>query len=36
LCELSRVHTLITDSKIDDVSAKMVKSHGVELITVDV
>ncbi len=36
LCELSRVQTLITDSDIDDVSAKMVESHGVKLITVDV
>jgi DeoR/GlpR family transcriptional regulator of sugar metabolism len=30
------VHTLITDNKIDDASAKMIKSYGVELITVDV
>jgi DeoR/GlpR family transcriptional regulator of sugar metabolism len=36
LCELSRVHTLITDSNIDDASAKMVEGHGVKLITVDV
>ena len=34
LCELSRVHTLITDNGIDDASAKMVESHGVELIVV--
>jgi DeoR family transcriptional regulator, ulaG and ulaABCDEF operon transcriptional repressor len=32
LCELTRVHTLITDNKIDDASAKMVESHGVKLI----
>jgi DeoR family transcriptional regulator, ulaG and ulaABCDEF operon transcriptional repressor len=36
LCELSRVHTLITDSKIDDVSAKMVESAGVELVVVEI
>jgi DeoR/GlpR family transcriptional regulator of sugar metabolism len=36
LCDLSKVHTLITDSHIDDASAKMVKSNGVELITVDI
>ena len=36
LCELSRVHTLITDSKIDDASAKMVESHGVNLIVAKV
>jgi DeoR family ulaG and ulaABCDEF operon transcriptional repressor len=34
LCELARVNTLITDSKIDDVSAKMIESHGVKLIVV--
>jgi DeoR family transcriptional regulator, ulaG and ulaABCDEF operon transcriptional repressor len=36
LCELSRVHTLITDSKIDDASAKMVESAGVELVVVEI
>ncbi|MEJ0042321.1 MAG: hypothetical protein WDM81_08940 [Rhizomicrobium sp.] len=36
LCELSRVHTLVTDSNIDDASAKMVESKGVKLIVVDV
>jgi DeoR/GlpR family transcriptional regulator of sugar metabolism len=35
LCELSRVHTLITDSHIDDASAKMIDGAGVELITVN-
>jgi len=35
LCELSRVHTLITDNKIDTASAKMVESAGVELVVVD-
>jgi len=34
LCELSRVHTLITDDHIDDAAAKMVEEHGVKLITV--
>jgi DeoR family ulaG and ulaABCDEF operon transcriptional repressor len=36
LCELSRVHTLITDKGIDEASVKMIKGAGVELITVDV
>ncbi|MDE1987209.1 MAG: DeoR/GlpR transcriptional regulator [Alphaproteobacteria bacterium] len=36
LCELSRVHTLVTDSGIDDASAKMVEGRGVKVITVDV
>jgi DeoR family transcriptional regulator, ulaG and ulaABCDEF operon transcriptional repressor len=36
LCELSRVNTLITDSKISTEAAKMVESQGVKLITVDV
>jgi DeoR family transcriptional regulator, ulaG and ulaABCDEF operon transcriptional repressor len=36
LCELSKVHTLVTDSGIDDVSAKMVEDSGVKLIVVDV
>ncbi len=35
LCELARVHTLITDKNIDDASAKMIEAGGVELITVD-
>ncbi len=35
LCELARVHTLITDKNIDDASAKMIQGAGVELITVD-
>lgn len=35
LCELARVHTLITDKNIDSTSAKMVEAAGVELITVD-
>ena len=35
LCELSRVHTLITDNRIDTASAKMIESAGVELVTVD-
>jgi DeoR family transcriptional regulator, ulaG and ulaABCDEF operon transcriptional repressor len=35
LCELPRVRTMITDNKIDTASAKMVESHGVELIVVD-
>ena len=36
LCELSRVHTLVTDSNIDDASAKMVESKGVKLIVAKV
>jgi DeoR family ulaG and ulaABCDEF operon transcriptional repressor len=35
LCELTRVHTLITDTNIDDASAKMVEGAGVKLITVN-
>jgi DeoR family transcriptional regulator, ulaG and ulaABCDEF operon transcriptional repressor len=35
LCELSRVHTLITDSKIDDASVKLVEGAGVELVVVN-
>jgi DeoR family transcriptional regulator, ulaG and ulaABCDEF operon transcriptional repressor len=35
LCELTRVHTLITDTGIDDASAKMVEGAGVKLITVN-
>ena len=34
LCDLSRVHTLITDTGIDDVAAAMIEQHGVKLITV--
>jgi DeoR family transcriptional regulator, ulaG and ulaABCDEF operon transcriptional repressor len=34
LCELSRVHTLITDDRIDEAAAKMIEQHGVKLITV--
>ena len=36
LCGLARVHTLITDKDIDDASAKMLKSAGVELVVVDI
>jgi len=36
LCDLARVHTLITDKDIDDASAKMLKSAGVELVVVDI
>jgi DeoR family transcriptional regulator, ulaG and ulaABCDEF operon transcriptional repressor len=36
LCDLSRVGTLITDSRIDDASAKMVERSGVKLIIVNV
>lgn len=32
LCELARVHTLVTDSKIDEASAKMIEKAGVKLI----
>lgn len=32
LCELSRVKTLVTDSGIDDVSARMIEREGVKLI----
>jgi DeoR family ulaG and ulaABCDEF operon transcriptional repressor len=35
LCELPRIHSLITDSRIDTASAKMIESAGVELVTVD-
>lgn len=35
LCELTRVHTLITDRGLDETSAKMLKSHNIEVITVD-
>ena len=35
LCELSRVHTLITDRGLDEASAKLLKSHDIEVITVD-
>lgn len=34
LCELTKVHTLITDDGIDDASAKTVEDSGVELIVV--
>jgi DeoR family ulaG and ulaABCDEF operon transcriptional repressor len=34
LCDLGRVHTLITDDRIDDGSAKMIQENGVKLITV--
>jgi DeoR family ulaG and ulaABCDEF operon transcriptional repressor len=36
LCELRRVHTLVTDSNITDASAKMVGDAGVKLIVADV
>jgi DeoR family ulaG and ulaABCDEF operon transcriptional repressor len=35
LCELSRIHTLITDERIDGASAKMIEGAGVELVVVD-
>ena len=35
LCELSRVHTLITDRGLDDASAKMLKSANVKVVMVD-
>lgn len=35
VCELSRVHTLITDRGLDETSAKMLKSHGIKVIMVD-
>ena len=35
LCELSKVNILVTDSEIDDASAKMLESSGVRLIVVD-
>jgi DeoR family ulaG and ulaABCDEF operon transcriptional repressor len=36
LCELSRVHTIITDNGVDPDSARMVESAGVKLIVVNV
>jgi DeoR family transcriptional regulator, ulaG and ulaABCDEF operon transcriptional repressor len=36
LCEMSRVHALITDDHIDDASAKMIAEHGVKLVTVKI
>ncbi|HEY5347309.1 MAG TPA: DeoR/GlpR family DNA-binding transcription regulator [Rhizomicrobium sp.] len=36
LCELSRVHTVITDSGIDAASARMIESAGVKLIVATV
>jgi len=35
LCELPRLHTVITDSRISDVSAKMITDNGVKLMVVD-
>jgi DeoR family ulaG and ulaABCDEF operon transcriptional repressor len=35
LCELSKVHTLITDSDVSDISAKMLERAGVRLIVAD-
>ena len=35
LCELNRVHTLITDRGLDAASSKMLKSHNIDVITVD-
>ena len=35
LCELNRVHTLITDRGLDETSAKLLKGHNIEVITVD-
>jgi len=35
LCELARVHTLVTDSHVDDASAKMIENAGVKLIVAD-
>jgi DeoR family ulaG and ulaABCDEF operon transcriptional repressor len=34
LCDLSRVHTLITDDAIDEASVKMIEQHGVKLVIV--
>jgi DeoR family transcriptional regulator, ulaG and ulaABCDEF operon transcriptional repressor len=34
LCELPRVHTLITDDRIDETAAKMIEQYGVKLVTV--
>ncbi|HEY0302282.1 MAG TPA: hypothetical protein VGC36_13135, partial [Rhizomicrobium sp.] len=36
LCELARVHTLVTDNNIDDASAKMIENVGVKLIVADI
>ena len=36
LCELSRIHTLVTDSNVDDASAKMIENAGARLIVADV
>lgn len=36
LCELSKIHTLITDTGIDDDSAKMIEDSGINLIRVPV
>jgi len=35
LCDLGRVHTLITDKGVDEAAAKMVTDAGVELLVVD-
>lgn len=35
LCELSKIHTLITDSGITDVSAKMIEDAGIKLVVVE-
>jgi len=35
LCDLSRVHTLVTDNRIADTAAKMIADAGVKLIVVD-
>ncbi len=35
LCELPRLHTVITDSRISDASAKMISDNGVKLMVVD-
>jgi DeoR family ulaG and ulaABCDEF operon transcriptional repressor len=35
LCDLSRIHTLITDSRISDASAKLITDHDVKLVVVD-
>ncbi len=36
LCDLGRLHTLITDNQISEASAKMLKDAGVQLIVVDI
>jgi DeoR family ulaG and ulaABCDEF operon transcriptional repressor len=36
LCELSNVHTLITDRRLEDTSAKMLASHNIKVVMVDV